>query len=81
MTKQPTPKITRRSPKVTFSQLRDNAEAKIGKTELFARFNMYRIAIGMKLVTENTFKRYHSGYKGTPIGTNAVYADFLKAIK
>ena len=80
MTKQPTPKI-RKTTKVTFAQLRDAAEAKIGKTELFARFNMYRIAIGMKQVTENTFKRYHSGYKGTPFGTNVVYADFLKAIK
>lgn len=66
---------------MTFAQLRDAAEAKLGKNELYARFNMYRAAIGMKLVTENTFKRYHSGYKGTPIGTNEVYADFLKAIK
>lgn len=83
MTKQSTPKTIKsaRKSKVTFAQLRDAAETKIGKTELFTRFNMYRTAIGMKVISEGTFKRYHSGYKNTPAGTNAVYADFLKVIK
>lgn len=65
----------------TFAQLRDAAEIKIGKIELYARFNMFRAAFGMKPISASTFQRYHSGYKGAPEGTNAVYANFLKTMK
>lgn len=80
MTKTKSPKVAKTA-KISFATLRDAAEAKIGKAELFNRFNLYRAAIGMKTIGESTFKRYHSGYKGTPEGTNPVYASFLKAIK
>lgn len=80
MTKAKTPK-TAKSTKVTFASLRDAAEAKIGKQELFARFNMYLAAIGRKPVAASTIQRYHSGYKNLPEGTNPHYSAFLKAIK
>ena len=80
MTKQTTKKVVRKQ-KINVLTKASAIEAKIGKQELFNRFNMYRVAIGMKPVAFNTVQRYHSGYKNKPEGTDATYANFIKAIK
>jgi hypothetical protein len=80
MTKKATAKIIK-TKKIAVLDKAHQFVARHGKHELCARFNMYRVAIGLKPVSDSTIARYMSGYKDQPDGTNPIFAAYIKAVQ